>query len=200
MKLIAKTAILFLVMFLGFTTANAQFSVGIKDSRYVYGAYRLANGIDFKLDHSLYSEKMGFQRVGLHIGYERSLPYGLGVEADLSGATVWNGNYQVVSCELSLNYRIHGFGVEATVDPRYDSGMKYDTCWRLGLSQQLTRPIAVTLQYTTIPVYRMSEKRIDGGFVFKVDNLTVAPALSVSAQKETRFKNMRVQMSMNYQF
>lgn len=185
---------------IGFGKANAQFAVGIEDSRYVYGSYRLKNGIDFKLEHSLYSEKMGFQRLGLHVGYEKSFPHGFMLETDVWGATTWNRNYQVVSCEVTLNYFIHGFGAKATINPHYDSGLKYNTCWCIGVSQKIINPIAITLQYTTIPVYRMSEKRIDGGFEFKVKNLTVSPKLSVSAQKETRFKNMRVLMSMNYEF
>ncbi len=46
----------------------------------------------------------------------------------------------------------------------------------------------------------MSEIRLRGGFEFSVDKLSVKPEISISMDKETRLKNMRVLMSMNYRF
>ena len=51
-------------------------------------------------------------------------------------------------------------------------------------------------QYTTVPEYRMSEKRIRAGFIFKDNNLSVSPIMSIPAKKD--FKSMRVLVSMDY--
>ena len=201
MKISLKLNTLLILCCFCIINAHAQFSAGIEDSRYAYGSYRFTNGIAFKIEHSIYSEKMGFQRLGFHVEYGNIIAYGVRWETDLFGATTWNGNYQVVGGRLTLKYNYHhNFGVETTVNPRYDSGLHYKTCWKVGISQKIIDHIDIILGYTTIPEFRMSEKRLRGGFVFKVNKLKVSPELSISMQKETRFKNMRVLMSMNYEF
>lgn len=200
MKDLAKKIILIVVAVVSAHSASAQISAGITDSRYVYGCYAIRKDFKIKIDHSLYSEKIGFQRIGLGVVYESPIAWGFGWRGSLSGATTWNRNYQLVSAEMELNYKYRRLGVEAVVNPRYDSGLHYDTCWKTGLSLSINEPISVKAAYTTIPLYRMSEKRCSGGFEFKVQNLKVSPELSVSMEKGTRFKNIRVLMSMNYDF
>lgn len=179
---------------------KAQISAGIQESSYIYGKYSFSNKVNIKLEHSLYSEKFGFQRVGIGVGYSKSLPVGFNFDIDLMGATTWNGNYQVVFSDILLGYTYKRIGCDVTIQPRYDSELGYETCWKTGISFKIIDPISFTVNYTTIPLYRMSEKRVTGGFEFRVLNLRVAPQVSVSVEKPTVLKNMRVLMSMNYGF
>lgn len=200
MKTFFKTIALAVVVLFTADSVSAQISAGITDSRYVYGCYALKSKIKFKIEHSLYSEKVGFQRVGVGVGYEKQLPLGFSLGGSVMGATTWNRNYQLVSAEASLKYDYRRVGLEAVVNPRYDSGLHYDTCWKAGAKVKISDPISVCMDYSTIPLYRMSEQRLSGGFEFSVLNLRVTPELSVSMEKTTRLKNMRVLMSMNYEF
>ena len=179
---------------------KAQISAGIQESSYMYGRYNFTDNFNIKLEHSLYSEKFGFQRVGIGVGYSKCLPYGFNCNINLMGASTWNGNYQVAFSDINIGYDYRRIGCNLTIQPRYDSELGYETCWRAGISVKITKPISLIANYTTIPQYRMSEKRISGGIEFDVLNLRVVPAISVSVERPTILKNMRVLMSMNYDF
>ncbi|MDE6464103.1 MAG: hypothetical protein K2L16_05680 [Muribaculaceae bacterium] len=195
-----KKTLLTLILALVALTASARFSAGIRDSRYVYGSYIPLPGLSVGLNHSLYSEKAGFQRVGLHVGYGMDFAKGFHWHATAHAATTWNGNYQLVDADITMAYTYRRLGLKAGIQPRYDSGLGYTTCWQAGASLRIVKQISILAAYTTIPEFRMSEKRLRGGFSFNVANLTVTPELSVSLDRSTRFKNLRVLMSMNYNF
>lgn len=180
--------------------ACAQFGAGIRDSRYVYGVYSPVKSLDIMLDHSLYSEKMGFQRVGVGVSYGMPFAKGFEWQAGIYGATTWNRNYQVVNAHAMLSYAYRRLGLKAKIQPHYDSGLKYTTTWMAQAGVKITDKIGVIAAYTTIPEFRVSEKRLRGGFEFEVGSLMVRPELSFSVDKATRFKNMRVLMSMHYKF
>jgi len=195
-----KKIIVTLVIALTATVANARFSAGIRDSHYIYGTYSPVKNLSVKLEHSLYSEKPGFQRIGVGVDYGFTFGPGFSWRAGVMGATTWNRNYQVVTGFVTLTYAYSRLGLDATVEPHYDSGIDYKTCWQAGASLRIIDPVSIMVHYTTIPEYRMSEKRLRGGFEFHVTRLTVSPELSFSLDKGTCFKNMRVLMSMNYDF
>lgn len=180
--------------------AKAQFMAGIRESHYVYGQYNPVNDIGIKVEHSLYSEKMGFQRIGLAVNYDKVLGCGFSLWTQLAGATTWNRNYQVASLNVTARYQYMALGINAAVEPTYDSGLHYTTCWKIGASVRITDAIDIRAAYTTIPEYRLSEKRIRAGFGFESGKLSVIPELSISAGDNTRFKNLRVLMSMGYKF
>ncbi len=180
--------------------ACAQFGAGIRDSRYVYGVYSPVTSLGIMLDHSLYSEKMGFQRVGLGIDYSMRFGEGFKWQAGVYGATTWNRNYQVFNVHTMLGYQYRRLGITAVLQPHYDSELKYTTTWMAQADVRMINNICFLVAYTTIPEYRLSEKRLRGGFEFQVSKLKVRPELSFSVDKNTSFKNMRVLMSMHYDF
>ena len=53
-------------------------------------------------------------------------------------------------------------------------------------------------QYTTIPEYRLSEKRVRAGFIFSYKELQVTPMLSIPVGEE--IKSMRILCSFQYKF
>ena len=87
------------------------------------------------------------------------------------------------------------------MNPHYDSGYGYKTCYNAGLGVVITSDINIFGRYTTIPEYRMSEKRAHIGLDFHVKNLNVIPVLSIgTTATESGSKNLRVLMSFNYRF
>lgn len=195
-----KKIIIFAILILSAISASARFSVGMTDSRYVYGIYTPVKHLDISLQHSLYSEKFGFQRIGVGVDY--GMPFGKGFrwEAGAFGATTWNRNYQVVGAHASLGYAFKRLGLLAKIQPYYDSGLGYNTAWMAQASCRIIDSMSILAGYSTIPEYRVSEKRIRGGFEFRVAQLKVRPELSVSLDGNTRMKNLRVLMSMQYDF
>lgn len=176
------------------------FEAGMRNTRYIFGSYSMSNGLRFEINHSLFSEKLGYQAVGARIGYTRSSGiFSYGAHADAS--TAWNGSYRIVGAT------IHGmiapgkiFFAEAALNPHYDSGYGYNTCFKIGVGANITRQISIMAAYTTIPEYRKSDKRLRGGFGFKVKNLYVQPNLSVPVQGESKLKNIRVLFDFSYKF
>lgn len=185
---------------LSILAVKAQFSVGIHDSRYVYGTYSPVDNLDLTLQHSLYSEKFAFQRIELAAGYGMPFASMFHWHTGIYGATTWNGNYQVVGAHASLSFDYRRIGISGRIQPIYDSGLKYMTTYAFSARAKIISNIDLLAAYTTIPEFRESEKRLRGGFEFKVNRLKVSPQLSFSLEQSSRFKNMRVLMSMNYDF
>lgn len=176
------------------------FAVGLRDTHHVYGTYTPVRNLDILLEHSLYVEKPGFQRVGVGVRY--GMPFAKGFRWNVSafGATTWNGNYQVVSGRAGLAYDFKRLGLVAAVNPYYDSGLGYTTAWMAGASLRIIDSIRIKAAYTTIPEYRVSERRMRGGLEFSSGRLSVSPELSVGLKRGTYLMNLRVLMSMNYHF
>ncbi len=180
--------------------SSSEFSVGLRNTRYIYGGYKFCDNFKVEINHSLFSEKIGYQAVGAKFGYSRTLSkFDLG--ASVSGSTAWNGSYGTVSGAVDLRYtplNVLSFG--GTLSPWYDSGYGYKTCFSIGASVNITSQINVMARYTTIPDDRRAERRVRVGFGFKVKNLYVEPNVSVPVSGSEKFKNMRVLINLNYRF
>lgn len=181
------------------TRAN-HFSCGIRDSRYAYGTYHPTEKISINLEHSLYQEGMDYQRVSAGADYGIQLGYGMTFGVGLSGATTWNGGYQIAEGYVKFGYMFRRIEIEALICPRYDTGLDYMTTWQATASVRITGAVSVVAGYTTVPLYRMSEPCIRGGFRFSVKNLSVTPELSFNVGDEAPDRYMRVLISMNYNF
>jgi hypothetical protein len=182
------------------STANAQFAVGLRDTRYIYGDYTFLNHYNVKLEHSVFSEKMQYQLVKLYLGYEngfKCLNYG----GDAFYGRTYKDNFYTLGAHAfaTINFaRI--MSAKAVVAPIYDSGFGYKTCYEIEPEVALTREVAFNVAYTTIPEYREYDERVRCGFRFRVLNLTAAPAVSIPVSGSNRFKSIRVLASFNYTF
>lgn len=194
------TGILCCSVFNSHAESSSGFYAGLRNTRYIYGGYRFSDNFKVELNHSLFSEKIGYQAVGAKFGYARSIAkFDLG--ASVSGSTAWNGSYGIVSGAIDVRYNpLNVLSFEGTLSPLYDSGYGYNTCFSVGAAVNITRQINIMARYTTIPDYRKSEKRIRGGFGFKVKNLYVEPNVSVPVSGSEKFKNLRVLVNFNYCF
>ena len=197
---IIKTAILILFFSIA-TNAFAQFGIGIRNSRYAYVDYRFKNHWDAAVDISVFSEKLGFQYAKGSLGYHNSFK-NLSYEGNCYYGSAFNRSYYNGGAALCLDYTvIRRLVVSATMNPHYDSGYGYKTCYNAGLGVVITPDINIFGRYTTIPEYRMSEKRAHIGLDFHVKNLNVIPVLSIgTTATESGSKSLRVLMSFNYRF
>lgn len=175
-------------------------AVGLRDTRYVYGSYFPIKGLGLTLEQSLYSVAIGYQRTGITVGYRHSFPFGLWLGGTVSGASTWKGSYQLYTAGLEAGYSFKPLFLSGTVMPSYDTGLFYYTAWKIGAVIDLTNHISLNLAYSTIPEYRMSEKRLQAGFGFWVKQLQVSPRLSFSMGDHRYFQDLRVLVSMEYEF
>jgi hypothetical protein len=179
---------------------NAQVSLGLRDTRYVYADYEFKNHIDVKLEHSIYSEKFNFQLLKLYAGYNnqfKALSYG----ADAFYGRTYKGSYYTIGAHVYGEYSIIPvFAIKATIVPIYDSGFDYKTCFEVQPKVALTKEISVHAAYTTIPEYREFENRMRGGFTFKSGKLSATPAISIPVSGNNKYKSIRVLASMAYTF
>ena len=178
----------------------AQISVGMRDNRHVYGSYLLKGHYRFCVEQSLYAEKIGYQTLRGYIGYSDNL-LDIDYSGDVYAGSAYNGDYYNIGALLGARYKAAGrIIINARINPHYDSALGYKTCWEAGAGVVITDNINVIASYTTIPEYRMSEKRVRAGFEFSVKQLSVSPCLSVATSGAGKSKTLRALMSFSYKF
>lgn len=180
--------------------AEAQISVGIRDTRYVYGEYEMKQGYLFRLEQSVYAEKLGLQYLRAYTGYQGLLGI-LKYKGEGFFGTAYNGSYYNCGGSIHVNSQVirHLF-TEDTLEFLYDSGYGYKTCFRLGLGYHLNDCIDLLCSYSTIPEYRKSQERLLAGLKFHAGALTVVPELSIGLNKAEKLRSIRMLMSMKYEF
>lgn len=196
-----KRYISFFIMMLCLSASYAQFSVGMRDNRYAFGQYLLDCHYSFKIEQSIFSEKIGFQTLRAYAGYQSSVHDVLDYMAEAYFGSAYNRSYNTVGAIISAKYAfIKRLGIKASLNPHYDSTLGYSTCFLAGAFVGLSKDIDITAAYTTIPEYRMSERRVQLGFDFHVSRLTVSPHVSIATGGKQKVKNIRSLISFSYQF
>lgn len=180
--------------------SNAQFGVGIRDNRYIYGDFCFLNHWVIKLEQSVYSEKIGYQYVRGYCGYKGQLQnFSYKVQAYFGSP--YNRAYYSTGALVDGSYTlINRIKVNATLNPHYDSSAGYKTCFYVGAGVRIIKDIDILAGYTTIPTYREPEKRILAGFDFHIANMSVKPQISIAAGGNTKAKSLRPIVSFHYQF
>ena len=176
----------------------SQLNVGLRDNRYAHIAYEFKNDWEAKLEHSIYSEKIGFQKIRAYMTYSHTWS-NFTLKANVYGSTLWNAGYQDFGANLSAGYRILKlWNIEATVNPHYDTEYNYKTYFNVSTDVQIIKNLGIIAQYTTIPEYRLSENRVRAGLLFSYGGLYVTPMLSIPVDGEV--KSLRVLCSFEYKF
>lgn len=177
-----------------------QFAAGIENTRLVYGKYIYNNHITAKLDVSVYSEKLGFQYARGTVGYQTKIKF-LELNGEYFFGSAFNGNYFNTGARLEVGATlIKRLLLDVKLVPWYDSGFGYTTCFEALAGCRITRHIDVKVGYTTVPEYRMSEKRFIGGFDFRVSRLSVSPYITMGRNADTGGNNIRVLFGFEYLF
>lgn len=179
-------------------SAKSQFSVGLRDTRYVNVQYTLKDHYLFCFEHSLYPEKLGCQYFRIYAGAKTSFGPVIVQGTPYFGKT-WGNHYWNLGLNADARYKFRRLGVDAGFTPHYDSELGYSSLWLGRLSCDITKHILVTAAVTNRPEYREPETRLRGGFRFTVGNLWVQPEISVPLGGDSG-RNIRVLASMNYTF
>lgn len=192
-KIFLVTAFLF-----GLLNASAQVGIGLRDNQFAYIYYKFKENWDVRYEHSLFKGKIKYQYFRLSASYRFEHKW-----LTLQGRPYWgityNRDYYNLGANLSASAdALKWLNVHASLNPHYDSGMGYETCFAAGLGFKVHKHISIITDYTTIPEYRMSEKRIRAGLHFKVGNLQVTPMLSFPATSDVN--SFRVLASLDYLF
>jgi hypothetical protein len=197
-----KLRILLLALwtFLSCWQVNAQVSVGLRDSQYLYGEYSWNNGTYLKLEESVFSTNPKYQYLRGYIGFDNIYKV-LDYSVDAFYGRVYNGAFYSLGLYMKGGIHFNKFvTLRCIINPLYDSGLDYTTCYEFSPYVRLTNDIRAFVGYTTIPDYRMSEKRIKGGLNFASGNLEVTPYISIPIEGNNRMKSVRVRVSMKYRF
>lgn len=183
-----------------FVSNNSQFSLGIENTRLVYGEYTYKNQFIARLNVSVYSEKLAYQYIRGSVGYKTSLG-ALNLKGLYFFGSTFNGSYYNTGVKIAGDAVVaNRLLIDATLAPWYDSGYKYTTCWEAKIGCKITNHIDIKVGYTTIPEYRRSENRVIGCFDFHVSNLYVSPYITAGVKSSEGSKGIRVGFGFGYQF
>lgn len=197
---ILKT-LFFLTLLTTTVSAFSQVNIGLHNTRYAFLGYKFKDHYSAAVHVSVFSEKLGFQYAMGSFSYNNTIRH-LSYEGKAYFGSAFNRSYYNGGAAANLSYDIiTRLSVRATLNPHYDSGYGYKTCYKAGIGVMITPDIDIFGNYTTIPEYRMSEKRIHVGADFHVKNLNVTPVLSIGTTAAgSGSKNIRVLMSFAYSF
>lgn len=177
--------------------ACAQFSIGMRDARYGYVAYRFCRDYSVAVEHSIYSEKMQHQRVRAYVGYHRAWGAYSG-SVHCYASRLWNGDYTDYGLRWANELRLLPWlAADANLLPHHDSDFGFKLCYSAGLAARVHREVEVLALYSTEPEYRMSEKRLRAGLRLRSGSLSVEPAVSVAVEGKSL---VRALCSFNYTF
>lgn len=179
---------------------EAQFSVGLRDTRYIYGQYTLHQHFFGRIEQSIYSESIGYQYMRGYLGYKTHVR-NWGLMANGYFGSIFNRNYHSEGAMLSAKYSfLKRLFLEGTINPHHDSGYGYKTCFNAYGGVGIIKTLDFIAGYSTIPEYRMSEKRVRVGFDFHSGNLNVSPLVSFATTGASKANRLRVMVSFNYNF
>ncbi|MDE5842312.1 MAG: hypothetical protein K2H35_01080 [Muribaculaceae bacterium] len=198
---VSKSIILLLIAFAGVFGAFSQtLEVGVAKTRYIYAGTTLKNHYGIFLSESLSSESLKNQQIelaGAYFGNISKFYYNAGFRA----GTAWCGSYQRYAAFVNLAY--HPFNrwmIAAKLMPNYDTGYRYHTDWSAGIRFNAFKPLWINLDFSTIPDYRKSEKRLHLEAAFNVSALSASVAVSMPVEGDSKFRTLRILMGLNYRF
>lgn len=182
--------ILLILLAMTYLPLKGQIYMGMRDNTYGYVGGLINKKFDIILEHSLYSEEIAYQKVRLYVGYKHNTNnYDFAALTYLS--SLWNGVYNDFGGIINCTYRVNGIlSGEASLNPHYDSGNESGFYYSIGASCKIFRHIRLKSSYTTIPEYRVSEKRIRAGLSFDVGQLRVEPCLSIAAEGKSTVRSL----------
>lgn len=192
-----RICVLLLIMILC-EMANAQFHIGLRDTKYAFVGYKWKSGWNIKLDQSIFDESFKYQYIRCTGKYQANIKYFSLAASSFAGITYSNSFYDFGISVKGTCHPLKWLGIGAEINPRYDSEYEYETCYMLGVDFHVSDELALLAQYSTISEYRISKKRIKAGLRFAVKNLAVSPMLSFPI--EGNAKALRILVGFQYDF
>lgn len=198
--LLALVCALFAVTCAGESGGGGTLLLGVRNSRYVMAGYELPAGhCGLELEHGLQAVNIKRQQVRASLFWHDAWLGGrMAARASAFCSTTWSGTYSMTGVHLSAAYSpLWRVTAELSVNPYYDTEYRWITAWSAGLRGALTRQAALFCTYTTVPDYRLSERRIHAGAAITVGNLSAEAAVSVPLS-HTPAQSLRLLCSFRY--
>ncbi|MDD6482267.1 MAG: hypothetical protein PUF65_08415 [Lachnospiraceae bacterium] len=178
-------------------SSKAQYYIGFRDSKYAILGYTIDNKWQLQFDHSVFSEHFKYQYIRISGGYNYTKGQ-IGLSANVYGGITYCNSFYDMGAKIYGYYLpLKWFGINAVINPHYDEGYDYKTCYMIGTLFRVTNEFSVLAQFNTIPEYRQSEDRVKIGLSIKVKNLHVSPMISVPTNGNT--KTVRVLFGFKYE-
>lgn len=187
-----------IAVIIGMSSCLAQYTVGVRENRYITADYTFKPKITVGIEQSVFSDKFAAQYLRGKVGYRHDFG-----QFSLAPMAYVGGNYGFDFCNFegragvgyqpSKRWIFNGF-----VAAHYDTEMNYDTCYGIEAAVNLIKPIYLVASYGNEPEYRMPQQRVRAGFAFTVRQLRVCPMLSIPI--EGIVKTVRLHVSMSYTF
>lgn len=173
-------------------------SVGLRDTQYAYVGAMWRQTAGLAIEHSIFSEPFSLQYVRVYGRFHRHVGQ-VGFEVSPYYGCTYDGAFYNVGGLFGAIWRVvRRVEVYGSLNPVYDSRLGYKTTFCIGGYVKVLKPVDVTVEYSTIPRYRQSERLVNGGFRFRVGGLSVTPRLSFPIKERT--KSVRVLVSFDYSF
>lgn len=180
--------------------STAQISVGIRDNRFVNVAFLYKKHYSVKLEQSIFAESIGLQYMRGYLGYQFN-PGLFDIKGNLYFGSSFNRMYFSTGMSADIRFRLHKiFFINGCINPHYDSGYGYRTCYYGGIGFRISKNIDLLAAYSNIPEYRVPEERLNLGFDFHVKNLKVIPRLSLNVGSNSGTKTIRPLINFEYTF
>ncbi len=191
-----RSILIFLCLFP--SILNAQVAIGLRDSKFAYIQYRI-NNIYIKTEHSLYSDKIKRQYIREYIGLNLNLSEKLNIKSSIYGGVMYNKYYADYGVFIRPYYTINtSLKIYAFYNLNYDTYIKRDNRFLGGFDINITKDIAFSFDYSSIPENRMNEKRLHGSILFHINNLYVKPSVSIPLDDKLHY--IRFLTSFEYTF
>lgn len=174
------------------------FSLGLRDSQFAQLGIEYREKWNATVEHSLFNINPGNQKIRLMAGYSQSWQR---VRLDITPyvSTLWNRGYWDCGAMLAGKACLNSIlSFKAILNPHYDSGIGYATCFTVGTEINVYKAVGLTAQYSTIPDYRLSENRVRVGLFLRQRDLWVQPEISIPVGVESH--NPRILCSFGYRF
>lgn len=195
-----KLIIILLLLIMFSVSGTAQFSVGLRDTRYFYGQYTLHQHYFGRIEQSVYSEAISHQYMRGYLGY-KTLWQNWNFEGSVYFGSTFNRNYHNEGAMLNAKYSFwKRLFISGTFNPHHDSDYGYKTCFNAYGGVNITNALDVIAGYSTLPEYRMSEKRVRIGVDFHTGALNVSPLVSLATTGASKTNRLRMMVSFNYNF
>ena len=194
-----RNGVILLLLMMMYNAANAQFYIGLRDNRYALAGYKWHSGWNVQLDHSIFDESFKYQYIRCSGGFQFEKNKYFKLAASPFVGTTYCANFYDLGINLSGSVApVKWLGIDAEINPRYDSDYGYKTCYMLGTAFNVNKELTILAQYNAIPEYRISEKRVKIGLRLTVKNLQVSPMVSLPVEGNT--KALRILVGLRYEF
>lgn len=160
--------------------------LGLRDNLYGWLSYQGKRPYYLKLEQSLFSQKATYQYVRGYVGYE-FLWNKLNVATEAYYGQQYNGDFYQLGGSLTASVSFKYIGFVATLNPHYDSTLKYQTCGDIESSILLWKDIAFCMSYGNIPQFRTNTIYWKAGLCIKSGHLEVKPEISIPCFKDVDY-------------